>query len=126
MRTRSGQQKNTRIGKRNVSYKNGEYSYKLWVPKGYDAEPKRRWPCVFIGSPTGNANMGPMGGHLKTSRPPNPNDKTRNKAKNLEAFIKSNPDTEAAERAKKFVGSMKSHPPCPEPTPRPAEMAKKA
>ena len=53
------------IGRTAVAYKDGEYSYKLWIPQGYEAAPKRRWPCVFIASPGGNANMGPMAKHLK-------------------------------------------------------------
>ena len=59
--------KPTRTGRSIVNFKDGEYSYKLWVPKGYEADPKRRWPCVFIASPVGKAGMGPMGGHLKKS-----------------------------------------------------------
>jgi hypothetical protein len=43
----------------------GTYHYKLWLPKGYLADPERRWPCMFISSPTGNAAMGTMGDRLK-------------------------------------------------------------
>lgn len=38
----------------------GIYHYKLWLPHGYLAQPHRRWPCVFIASPFGNARMGNM------------------------------------------------------------------
>ncbi|MDR2512933.1 MAG: hypothetical protein LBD01_03955 [Puniceicoccales bacterium] len=44
--------------------KNGEYSYKVWLPKGYNAQKTRNWPCIFIVSPTGKAGMGPMREHL--------------------------------------------------------------
>jgi hypothetical protein len=44
----------------------GEYSYKLWLPKGYHDDAKRRWPCVFIASPGGKANMGAMAEILKS------------------------------------------------------------
>ncbi len=43
----------------------GIYHYKLWLPHGYLAQPQRRWPCVFIASPFGNARMGNMAGSLK-------------------------------------------------------------
>jgi predicted peptidase len=45
----------------------GLYHYKLWLPKGYLAEPQKRWPCMFIFSPGGNASMGNMADHLKTN-----------------------------------------------------------
>jgi len=45
----------------------GNYHYKLWLPKGYSADPQRRWPCWFIMSPGGNARMGQMGALLKSS-----------------------------------------------------------
>ncbi len=38
----------------------GTYHYKLWLPAGYHADPQRRWPCLFIASPGGNANMGSL------------------------------------------------------------------
>jgi hypothetical protein len=38
----------------------GIYHYKLWLPHGYLGQPQRRWPCVFIASPFGNAQMGDM------------------------------------------------------------------
>jgi hypothetical protein len=43
----------------------GVYHYKLWVPHGYIAQPQRRWPCVFVASPFGNAEMGNMAARLK-------------------------------------------------------------
>lgn len=45
----------------------GTYHYKLWLPKGYLADPQKRWPCFFIMSPGGKANMGPMAPKLKSS-----------------------------------------------------------
>ncbi len=45
----------------------GIYHYKLWLPYGYLAQPERRWPCVFIASPFGNAHMGNMADSLKRS-----------------------------------------------------------
>lgn len=45
----------------------GSYHYKLWLPKGYSADPQKRWPCWFIQSPGGKAGMGAMGGRLKSS-----------------------------------------------------------
>ncbi len=38
----------------------GEYTYKLWLPSGYLADTTRRWPCLFIASPGGDAKMGRM------------------------------------------------------------------
>jgi predicted peptidase len=46
----------------------GVYHYKLWLPQGYLAEPQKRWPCMFIMSPGGNAAMGKMAGYFKTNR----------------------------------------------------------
>lgn len=43
----------------------GIYHYKLWLPRGYLAQPHRSWPCVFIASPFGNARMGNMAESLK-------------------------------------------------------------
>jgi hypothetical protein len=45
----------------------GMYHYKLWLPKGYDGDATRRWPCMFIMSAGGNASMGPMASWLKTN-----------------------------------------------------------
>ena len=45
----------------------GIYHYKLWLPHGYLAQPQRRWPCVFIASPFGNAQMGNMAARLTKS-----------------------------------------------------------
>lgn len=43
----------------------GTYHYKLWLPKGYLADQQRRWPAMFIASPSGNAVMGQMATGLK-------------------------------------------------------------
>jgi len=45
----------------------GVYHYKLWLPKGYSADAKKSWPCMFIMSAGGNAAMGPMESHLKNN-----------------------------------------------------------
>ena len=44
----------------------GTYHYRLWLPKGYLANPQRRWPCLFIADPNGNASMGNMASWLKS------------------------------------------------------------
>lgn len=44
----------------------GSYHYKLWLPQGYSAAPLKRWPCLFVMSPGGNASMGNMQAYLKT------------------------------------------------------------
>jgi len=51
--------------KRDCEDATGIYHYKLWLPHGYLAQPHRRWPCVFIASPFGNARMGNMAERLK-------------------------------------------------------------
>ncbi len=45
----------------------GTYHYRLWLPKGYLADTQRRWPCMFIASPSGNAGMGKMASWLKSN-----------------------------------------------------------
>ena len=45
--------------------KGGEYNYKVWIPKGYNAQKTRNWPCIFIINPKGNAGMGPMSAYLR-------------------------------------------------------------
>jgi len=45
----------------------GTYHYKLWLPKGYQANPKRRWPCMFVFSPSGSAGRGNMAGWLEAN-----------------------------------------------------------
>ena len=45
----------------------GTYHYKLWLPKGYLADPQKRWPCWFIMSPSGNAKMGVMAARLQSA-----------------------------------------------------------
>ena len=44
----------------------GTYHYKLWLPKGYRENEQKRWPCIFIMSPGGNASMGNMQSYLKS------------------------------------------------------------
>ena len=43
----------------------GVWHYKLWLPKGYQADAFKKWPCMFIMSPSGDASMGTMADHLK-------------------------------------------------------------
>lgn len=45
----------------------GTYHYKLWLPKGYAVDPQKRWPCIFVMSPGGNASMGKMQTYLKSN-----------------------------------------------------------
>jgi len=45
----------------------GTYHYTLWLPKGYHADPQRRWPCMFIASAGGNAKMSKMAPWLKAN-----------------------------------------------------------
>jgi len=45
----------------------GTYHYKLWLPKGYNADLSKRWPCMFVMSPSGNASMRPMTDYLKNN-----------------------------------------------------------
>jgi hypothetical protein len=52
---------------KDVEQSMGTYHYKLWLPKGYLADSQRRWPCIFITSPDGNAGMGQMGPWLKSN-----------------------------------------------------------
>lgn len=44
----------------------GTYHYKLWLPKGYNADAQKRWPSLFIMSPGGDASLGNMAGYLAT------------------------------------------------------------
>jgi len=37
-----------------------DYSYRLWLPRGYLADAEKRWPVLFIASPGGDARMGQM------------------------------------------------------------------
>lgn len=43
------------------------YHYRLWLPHGYLENPDKRWPCMFILSPMGNATMGHMAAYLKAN-----------------------------------------------------------
>ena len=52
---------------KDVEQSKGIYHYKLWLPKGYFADSQRRWPCIFIASPDGNAGMGQMDPWLKSN-----------------------------------------------------------
>ena len=45
----------------------GVYHYKLWIPAGYNADAKKTWPCLFISSASGKANMGHMAEWLKAN-----------------------------------------------------------
>ena len=47
------------------SAKTDGYHYNLYIPKGYSANPERRYPCLFIASPGGNAGMGAFAERLK-------------------------------------------------------------
>lgn len=43
----------------------GTYHYKLYLPKGYDAEPAKQWPCFFVMSTSGKASMADVGVYAK-------------------------------------------------------------
>jgi hypothetical protein len=43
----------------------GLYHYKVLLPKGYNADPKKSWPAIFIASPGGNATLGNMADWIK-------------------------------------------------------------
>ncbi|MEI6247278.1 MAG: hypothetical protein WCP67_01950 [Verrucomicrobiota bacterium] len=43
----------------------GTYHYKLWVPEGYSADPKKTWKTLFIADPSGKAKLGVMGDWIK-------------------------------------------------------------
>ena len=45
----------------------GIYHYKLWLPKGYLANPRSNWPCMFITDAEGQAKMGNMAAWLKSN-----------------------------------------------------------
>jgi hypothetical protein len=44
----------------------GIWHYKLYLPTGYLADTTKKWPCMFIMSPGGNAKMGKMQNYLTT------------------------------------------------------------
>lgn len=46
----------------------GIYHYNVYLPRGYSASPERKYPCIFIASPGGNAGMGNMAARLKRDR----------------------------------------------------------
>jgi hypothetical protein len=43
----------------------GAYHYRLWVPEGYSADPKKTWKTIFIADPNGKAKLGAMGDWIK-------------------------------------------------------------
>ena len=43
----------------------GVYHYRLWVPEGYSADPKKTWKTIFIADPNGKAKLGAMGSWIK-------------------------------------------------------------
>jgi len=43
----------------------GTYHYKVYVPADYTQDAKRRYPCLFIASPGGNAAMGNVGDRMQ-------------------------------------------------------------
>jgi dienelactone hydrolase len=47
------------------STKTEGYHYQLYIPKGYHENKDYRYPCLFISSPGGKANMGAMAERLK-------------------------------------------------------------
>jgi hypothetical protein len=43
----------------------GTYHYRLWVPEGYSADPKKTWKTLFIADPNGKAKLGAMSAWVK-------------------------------------------------------------
>jgi len=43
----------------------GTYHYNLYLPKGYNAEPAKKWPCFFVMSTSGKASMADVGNYAK-------------------------------------------------------------
>ncbi|HZK80139.1 MAG TPA: hypothetical protein VFC46_03710, partial [Humisphaera sp.] len=46
----------------------GEYHYDLYLPAGYNADPKAVFACLFVASPGGNAGLGAMAERVKRDR----------------------------------------------------------
>jgi len=46
----------------------GSFRYDVYVPAGYGQDPTLAYPCMFIASPAGNADMGRMAPRLKRDR----------------------------------------------------------
>lgn len=46
----------------------GEFHYDLYLPPGYNSDPKERFPCLFIASAGGNASLGAMAAQVKQRR----------------------------------------------------------
>jgi hypothetical protein len=44
----------------------GLYHYRLWIPEGYSADPKKAWKAIFIASSVGNAKLDAMGDWVKS------------------------------------------------------------
>jgi hypothetical protein len=44
----------------------GTYHYRLWVPEGYSADPKKTWKAIFIADPNGKAKLGAMADWIKS------------------------------------------------------------
>jgi poly(3-hydroxybutyrate) depolymerase len=45
----------------------GTYHYRLILPTRYHADPKKSWPCLFVMSPNGRAEMRAMSDYLKAN-----------------------------------------------------------
>jgi hypothetical protein len=50
------------------SSKTGPFHYRVYIPNGYNGSKDRHWPCLFIASPGGNADMGVMKDRLTRDR----------------------------------------------------------
>jgi len=44
------------------------FHYGVFLPEGYYENPDKRYPCMFITSPSGNANLGNLGPRLKQDK----------------------------------------------------------
>ncbi len=48
-------------------FQNGTYHYRVYLPEGYYASGGQRYPCLFIGSPKGNASMENVKAYVKSN-----------------------------------------------------------
>jgi len=44
------------------------FHYRLYLPRGYSGDNERRYPCMFVASPGGNANMNPLKDRYRRDR----------------------------------------------------------
>lgn len=54
-------------GTGNLTALSGTYHYKVWLPTGYSADPKKTWKTLFIADPNGKAKLGAMAAWVKAN-----------------------------------------------------------